>query len=217
MLKGRNPWIDACRGAALVLMVLFHLQVDRVDFFAQAGDYRHGVWWLAGKVSVVLFLFLSGVVVKNSSAFSRRNVILGMAALGVSLGTWLFVPEAYVRFGILHLLTVAGFISSFLLILSTRQLVLLALGVGAAGFLSAESWVFGPDAPATTIDHYPLFPWFSVYLAGVIAARFGGCDWRIKHPLPSGLKLVAGLGRHTLALYLTHQPVMLLLLFVWYR
>ena len=217
MLKGRNPWIDACRGTALVLMVLFHLQVDRVDFFAQAGDYRHGIWWLAGKVSVVLFLFLSGLVANNSDVFSRRNLRVGGAALCVSLVTWSVMPEAYVRFGVLHLLSVAGCVSALFSTLPTRHLVGLCLLVAAGGFLSTESWVLGPGTPDASIDHYPLFPWISVFLAGMTAARLGVRNWQGEHPLPTALKPLALVGRHTLALYLTHQPVMLLLLFVWYR
>lgn len=217
MLEARNPWIDASRGVALLLMVLFHLQVDRVDFFAQAADYRHGLWWLIGKCSVVLFLFLAGLVANNSGVFSRRNLRVGGAALCVSLATWAVMPESYVRFGVLHLLTVAGCAAAFFSTLSTRQLVVLFLFVGAGGFLSLDSWLLGPGTPATTIDHYPLFPWLSVYLAGMAAARLGVRGWQSKRPLPFALQPLADLGRHTLALYLTHQPVMLLLLFVWYR
>ena len=217
MLETRNPWIDASRGVALLLMVLFHLQVDRVDFFAQAADYRHGLWWLIGKCSVVLFLFLSGLVANNSGVFSQRNLRVGGAALCVSLATWVVMPEAYVRFGVLHLLTVAGCATAFLSTLPTWQLVFLLLLTAGGGFLATESWVLGPGTPATSIDHYPLFPWLSVFLTGMTAARLGVRDWQGKRPLPLALKPLAGLGRHTLALYLTHQPLMLLLLFIWYR
>lgn len=213
----RNPWLDAGRGIALLLMALFHLQVDRVDFFAQSGDYRQGVWWLAGKTSVLLFLFLAGAVAKNDHVFTQRNVRLGAAAFLVSGVTWIVIPEAYVRFGILHLLAVAGCLSGLFALLPTRQLIGVVLALAMTAFLPASSWLFGPETPEATLDHYPLFPWLGVYIAGMAAARFNLTSWRIRQPLPLLLKPVAGLGRRTLLIYLLHQPILLLILFIWYQ
>ena len=217
----RNQWIDAGRGSALLLMLAFHWQVDRIDFFAQSGDYRSGAWWLVGKASVILFLFLAGLVAKKGSAFSTRNLRVGGAALLVTTATYLTMPDAYVRFGILHLLTVAGCGTGLLCSLSTRHLMLAAAAAGSGFFLppalELESWVFGPGTPAATIDHYPLFPWLAFYLLGLAAARHFGTV-RLSAPvLPAWLQRLACLGRHTLLIYLVHQPFLLLALSLWYR
>ena len=217
MTQLRNPWLDAGRGVALLLMMIFHFQVDRADFFAQSVDYRQGIWWAIGKVSVMLFLFLAGVLAKNDHGFTCRNVRLGSAALLVSVVTWIVVPEAYVRFGVLHLLTVAGCLSGLFYFLSMRQLVGVVLVLAMTGFLSTSSWLLGPNTPEATLDHYPLFPWLGIYLAGMAAARLGVADWRKQQALPALFKPLASIGRHTLLLYLTHQPILLLLLSLWYQ
>lgn len=211
MQTGRNPWIDAARGAALLLMLAFHWQVDRVDFFAQPGDYRQGIWWLTGKASVWLFLLLAGVVAKRGAA--GRNLRVAGAALLVSLATYLVMPEAYVRFGILHLLAAAGTCTPWLQSWSPGRLLVLAAALGAGWFLPdtpwTTSWVFGPHAPAATIDHYPAIPWLGVYVAGLALGRAGGRAWLAHRALPVWLAGLAALGRHTLLVYLVHQPVLL--------
>jgi uncharacterized membrane protein len=63
-----------------------------------------------------------------------------------------------------------------------------------------------PVAPYA-FDYEPIFPWLSVTLAGVAVAK-------IVRPRPSddafgrGWRAVAWLGRHSLAIYLLHQPVL---------
>jgi len=62
-------------------------------------------------------------------------------------------------------------------------------------------------------DYYPLFPWLGVFLYGISIGRilypgsvslFGG--------VPRGTGLINFLGRHTLTVYLVHQPVLIFLI-----
>ena len=68
-----------------------------------------------------------------------------------------------------------------------------------------------------SIDYTPVFPWLGVVLIGVyfgtLAYPEGIRRWNIVIPEIFG-KTFGFLGRHSLALYLIHQPVILSILFV---
>jgi uncharacterized membrane protein len=69
------------------------------------------------------------------------------------------------------------------------------------------------------VDYYPLFPWFGIALLGAFAGLtlypggirgFSLPDLSEKTPI-RGLTF---LGRHSLLIYLVHQPILLAILFV---
>ena len=75
----------------------------------------------------------------------------------------------------------------------TGQPFLFPLGIVGPGFVSA--------------DYYPLFPWLFLFLAGAGIGR-----WFKEGKLPDvfyneHLRPLAACGRHTLVIYLAHQPV----------
>src|SRR5690606_28146734 len=67
-------------------------------------------------------------------------------------------------------------------------------------------------------DLVPVFPWFGVFLLAVLAARVGETSrpgqWlsRVEWPGRSG-RGIKWLGRHSLMIYLVHQPLMLAVIF----
>ena len=69
------------------------------------------------------------------------------------------------------------------------------------------------------VDYFPLIPWFGVVLLGVWFGNWFYADNRRLIPLPAwgdfppirGLRF---LGRHSLVIYLIHQPLILLVLFL---
>jgi len=75
--------------------------------------------------------------------------------------------------------------------------------------------------PATE-DYVPLLPWFGVVLIGIFLGRtlFGGArvpewaQWESRGPIARGLALA---GRHSLVIYLVHQPLLMAVLWVVLR
>jgi uncharacterized membrane protein len=71
--------------------------------------------------------------------------------------------------------------------------------------------------PATE-DYVPLAPW-----AGVVAMGIAAGDWLTRHPLPALAPLgraprwLQWLGRHSLLVYMIHQPLLLAALWVVVR
>jgi uncharacterized membrane protein len=96
----------------------------------------------------------------------------------------------------------------------------LTLGPALRGLRADHPWLLWlgvrPD-PFSTLDYRPVIPWFGVVLLGV------ALGWALYGRRRSGSRLPAWgawrgwsplrfLGRHALAFYLLHQPVILALL-----
>ncbi|KJR44143.1 hypothetical protein UF75_5475 [Desulfosporosinus sp. I2] len=98
----RHGEIELFRAVAIVLMVLFHLVYDLKEFAGLDLNYQDPLWFLVGKTSALLFIFISGL----SSGFSRSPVRRGFKVLlfgmGITVATYVVMKEQYVRFGILH-------------------------------------------------------------------------------------------------------------------
>ena len=219
--------VDLARGALLVAMFVYHLAWDAHYFGLSAVDpSAHAGWKLFSHSIASGFLFLAGVSLvladrrgATTAQIATRLARLAAAAAVVSLATYLAVPEAFISFGILHCILVAS-----LLALPVRRLPLPLLALAGLG-LAVAPWFFaglGLDSPwlgwtglnATaprTLDYRPLLPWAGALFAGVVAARL----WppgRTLH-VPVQLQALALAGRHSLAIYLLHQPIFLSLLF----
>ncbi len=82
------------------------------------------------------------------------------------------------------------------------------------------AWVGLSTVPPRSNDYVPLFPWFGAVLAGIAAARIGEHLGWLKllsggirpHALEKPLTFI---GRHSLAFYLIHQPVLISLVYVF--
>ncbi|MGQ9474033.1 MAG: heparan-alpha-glucosaminide N-acetyltransferase domain-containing protein, partial [Candidatus Caldatribacteriaceae bacterium] len=69
-----------------------------------------------------------------------------------------------------------------------------------------------------TVDYFPLFPWLGVVLLGIAFGKglYHGYQRSFYFPDWSKIPLVQGisyLGRHSLTIYLLHQPILITILF----
>ena len=225
-IKIRYGEIDVLRAVAIVLMVLFHLVYDLKEFAGVDIDVQGPFWFWIGKTSALLFIFASGL----SSGLSRSPVSRGLKVLlfglGITVVTFLFMRDQYVRFGILHFLGVAMILSPLLLRLPSWTLWVLASSSALLGFWFKEQVIktslliplglmyeeFG------SMDYYPLFPYLAVTILGLLAYR----HLYAKRPKPLvsfqlNSQLIRWLSRRSLGIYLVHQPIILLIIFLVYR
>lgn len=175
-------------------------------------------------------------------AFWRRFAIIAAAAALVTAGTYVAFPKAFVFFGILHCIALASLIAvPFLLAPWPMALAGGLFFIVGAEFLASPAfnadwlqWIGLSTTEPMTQDWRPLFPWAGALLLGVAAGRATLSPRErvdAKHPgegllassgkpltpalradpLPTGEGLNF-LGRHSLLIYLAHQPALFALL-----
>lgn len=228
--------IDAIRGVAIVLMILYHFLFD-YSFFVQPIVNVYSGWAFGlGRLSAVLFVGLAGLSWTlhthrkhfASSArenewrvYVRRGVMLLCAGLGISLVTFLLFPQNAIWFGVLHLLGLSFIIGLPFLHRPRAALVggILFTGGGVAlSTLFATRLPFWPilfPVVFSTFDYFPLLPWFGIFLLGIRAGHYfypNGKKWSTKIPaiLPAQVgRVLAVLGKKSLLIYLVHQPILI--------
>lgn len=223
----RIPAVDAARGVALVAMAVYHFTWD-LGFFGfielQAGI--DPAWRLFAKVIAAAFLLLVGVSLVLATRhglrpgpFLRRLGMVTLAALGITLATWFATPDSFIFFGILHCIAVSTVLALPLLRAPLWWLGLVAILIAGAPRVLASTSFEGPAwwwlglglRPPLTNDFVPLLPWFAAVIGGIILARVAiarGWDVSLARWTPgrAGRLLSLG-GRHSLLVYLVHQPV----------
>jgi len=217
--NSKRIWeLDLLKGLALVLMIYFHIVYDLDVIFQYGVDSSSLLNDLTAKASGSLFIFAAGVSsYLTHNNFKRAARVLGIALL-ITLLTYLYDPGMVITFGILHFLG-----TSIILSLLFRQVPpfgLLVLGVAAilgapvlTGLPLPHHWLLFPlgIAPETAIssDYYPLLPWFGVFLLGNGAGKWFYKDRRSIFEGSPANRLLTMAGRHTLLIYLIHQPIII--------
>jgi hypothetical protein len=138
-------------------------------------------------------------------------------------------PKSWVYFGVLHFMIVASVAALAFIRLSTANLI-----IGAALFIAGVTfsspvfdhpwlnWIGLVTRKPVTEDYVPLLPWFGIVLAGMFAGKRiaqvkqSVAAWQWSPAGPAGRSL-AWAGRHSLTIYMVHQPLLMGLLFALVR
>lgn len=226
-MQNRLIVIDIARSFALLCMVVFHFTWDLGMFgLIPPQTAFTGFFWYFARFTAGSFIFLAGLGLWLSHgagirwpAFWRRLAKIVAAAALVSIATRLAFPEAWIFYGILHSIAVSSLIG--ILLLRLPAAILLALTV----FVLVLPWAWSHPAfggwliwsglsgqTPITADYEPLFPWFAPFLAGMATGRIftwlGLWPWLSRRETPF-LRALAWPGKHSLAIYLIHQPLLI--------
>lgn len=232
----RIPLIDQARGVALIAMAVYHFTWDLGFFgYIEPETATTGGWRLFARLIAGSFLFLVGfsLVLGHQQGFRPRPFFLrlgkiALAAGAITLATWFAFPQTFIFFGILHAIAAASLVG--LLFLRLPVVVTLA---AAAAAVAAPLYLRAPvfDHPALwwvglsvevprSNDYVPFLPWIAPVLLGIALARLF-----VASALPERLagfgnivksrwkSLLEAAGRHSLAIYLVHQPVLIALVY----
>lgn len=203
--------IDWLRATAIVFMVIYHFCYDLAEFgFITYATFNHTIITFIGRFSLCLFMFCVGYSLAlthgkgiNWHSFFKRWIKIALAAALVSSVTFFSHPQYWIYFGILHCIAVTS-----LLALLFLRIPLIALITGAAMLVAYWGWgAYLPwihlDRPS--LDYIPVFPWIGPALIGIGLQRF-----RLHEQInPPPSKPVNWLSRHSLEIYLAHQPILM--------
>lgn len=230
---GRYALLDELRGLDLVSMMLYHACWDMMFLFGIWMDWYIGWPGRLWQQSICwVFILLSGFCVQLGHRTLKRGAQVFAAGALVTVVTLVFMPEDRVVFGVLTFLgsamlltgvlepllkkipPAAGLAVSLLLFAATYHTQdgfwqlgpwqMLLPGVWYANLFTAFFGFFPRGFFST--DYFPLLPWLFLFWAGYFL-HF--CMGRARmEPLRRSVCPALGwMGRHSLLLYLLHQPV----------
>jgi uncharacterized membrane protein len=231
--SGRVDVVDLARALALVGMAVYHLSWDLADFrlappmlpFTPPMRLLSHIVASAFLVLVGLSLALAHRRGLDPRAFWRRFAIVAGAAALVTAGSFVFAPSEPITFGILHCIAVASLLAWPFV--NAPAWASLAMGVAAiAAPQLGRSTLFDPpwllwlglgEALPNTLDWRPLLPWAGVVFLGMGVARLPGVLTWLKRPerwraVSAPARAICFAGRHSLPIYLVHQPILIGLL-----
>ncbi len=235
--------IDTLRGVAIIMMIIFHLMWD-LWFFRILPNVVlfEGFWKYFERTTAITFLTLVGVSLTVSyrraqhsepdrSRLTVKFLQRGLRVLGWGMVLTLIMRVAgvgYIDFGILHLIGVSILLAYPLLTYRWLNLALWALLYAASGYVETLTvntrwWVWLGLMPDnyTPNDYFPLIPWLGVVLLGLFIGNSLYNDQGRTFFLPNLAdnplaKLLQWLGRHSLTIYLLHQPILFAIFFGLY-
>lgn len=230
----RIPWIDELRGLAILAMIVHHIAFNLIYFL------NLPIPWLSAFMDsfgfhalqtlfVAVFLGLSGICCHLTRHPFKRALRVFLGALAVTIVTYIFYPEETIWFGVLHCLAVLMALFALLkkqlirvprfwgvLISAILFFVFFRLGEGQLLWWTLPKSLFrggiltplGLASPSfQSLDYVPLLPHMFLFSLGIFAGN---------GVLPQGKRhsrILAFCGRHSLLIYLLHQPVIFGLFF----
>lgn len=230
LTKNRIWEIDFLRGLLIPGMVMIHLIYDVVDLY-HFVDWSYPAWYSLFKNNYGgLFVLLSGVSVTLGSRSVRRGITVfagGMACSVVTYGMYLLGMAGkgiIIYFGVLHCLGVSMMLWPLFRKWKSWQLALLGAVLTAAGWvLRTHIYIdmpilmpLGFRFPGfSSSDYFPLMPNLGYFLLGAALGKKLYPEKKTRLPgFPSENPLVRffrSCGRHSLTIYLAHQPVLAVL------
>lgn len=182
--------------------------------------------WLTARALILsTFLFTAGASFALAEAWGvslktqlARISRIFAAALLVTAGSWLAFPNSAIYFGVLHAIAVMSVLllgmpkGAWPACLLGMAIILLG-NVYANGLFDQPglAWIGFMTRKPITEDYVPILPWFGICLIG-----YGLTHEMVRRRLFKTLEQVqltprflVWMGRHSLAIYLLHQPVLL--------
>ena len=241
--RERYHLLDGLRGITLISMILYHGMFDlvvmygvSVPWFFRAPGYvwQQSVCWT--------FILLSGFCWRLGHSPWKRGIVISVCGLIITFVTFVFMPSERILFGILTftgaamlaLIPVDGYFrkvsqSAGLFISAVLFFLTRNVNGGQLGFESLvlcevpEGFYRGPVTAALGFpgpgffsgDYFSFVPWIFLYLCGYFLYGMLMGRERAGRALCRRAGFLEWIGKHSLFLYMLHQPAILLVLECW--
>lgn len=244
-MKGkRYVLLDEIRGFALLNMIAYHAIWDLVYIFdVDLPWYKSGGAYLWQQGICWTFILVSGFCWSLGRHTQRRGLIVFMGGVFITVITVIFMPQDRVIFGILTLIgscmlilgaldrllrkvsPFGGLSASAILFCLTRNINEGYLGFEAVNIIKLPSILYRnlfttylgfPEKGFYSTDYFSLFPWMFLFLAGYFLHKILRDNSKIEIFRKGRLAGAAYLGRHSFGIYMIHQPVLYLILRIFF-
>ena len=236
-MKTRLHLLDAFRGFLMLNMIAYHGMWNLVYLFGvKAGWYSGTPKYLWQQFICWSFITLSGFCWNFSRNHLKRGALVFGGGAVVSLVTCVLMPENRILFGVLTCIgscmilmiplekwakkvpAVAGLAGSFLLFFLLRNCPKGSLGferlvicdLPAALYRNNLTAYLGfPQPGFFSTDYFSLIPWIFLFVAGYFLHRVLEEEGLNEKLFAKGnVPVLNWIGRHSLIIYLLHQPVL---------
>lgn len=228
--------INLFRGFAFILMFIFHIFIIKNILTSNYVDLNTPHLKLIGEMARYIFIILVGTSLylsykntKNINEYKKKQLYRSMnillSGLFITMFTFLFFPDYYVVFGVLHFISIAIFILyNYVNNLNILIIILIIcfyfsnfrfynydLNKSYTSFISS---MLGFSIYKNTIDSFPLIHWIPVMIYGIFLGYIidynkttvKKYDKQINTICKNNIifKIIEYIGKNTLTLYLIH-------------
>ena len=229
--------LDTVRGLCILSMVAYHGMYDLVDIIGLGAPWYTGLpGYIWQQSTCWTFILLSGMCWQLSRHHVKRGLLLVGCGAAITLVTGWVMPSQRILYGVLNLLGLsallliplekvfrkipawAGLAGALLLFALTRNVSRGSLGFEGLVLCPLPEWLYTTDLFAVvgfhspsfwSTDYFPLLPWFFLFCAGYFLWSGLSKSSRAKELLQTGVRPLSFLGRHSLVIYLLHQPALM--------
>lgn len=203
-------------------MVFVHLIYDLTALYNLLPWGNSALFLLVKNWGAVAFFLLSGVCATLGRRELKRGALVFGCGILVRAVTGFLSPETVIRFGVLHCLGLCMILWHVLKELPSPALAAGAVPVIFLGLLFEHIRVQSPflfplglmPPGFVSADYFPLLPYLGFFLLGAVLGRR---IYRERRSLLSRvnarnptIRFLLLCGRHSLVIYLLHQPVLML-------
>ena len=240
--ENRCHTLDTIRGIALISMIIYHTCFDIVYFFTE-HSVPSGLYVIWQQTICWTFIGVSGAALNYSKHPIRRSLIVLLAGYILTLGTYIFMREETIIFGVLQCIgysmliigllkkpldkinPIVGFIIFFILFGFTKNIAdYRTLGFFSLKLINVpDAWYtinlypLGlPKLGFTSGDYFPLVPWLFLMLACYYLWKLIIEKVNNKKVFNIKIPLITLLGENTLLIYIIHQPIIYGILYLIY-
>ena len=243
--KARLTALDALRGFWIIAMIMYHALWDLVYMFDVNIPWFSSVTAHIIQLSIRwAFILISGFSWHLGSKKLKRSLIVIGASVVISLVTFIFTYDARIFFGVLSLLGVSmlvaipldkvfsklhpvlGIVLMSALFMLTYNIPKGYIGVGNFELFELPSFLYANSVTACfgfpqrgfySADYVPLLPWVFMFFIGYFLYLFFKRYNILKALSAFRVKPLEFVGRHSLIIYMVHQPLVYAILLLIFK
>ena len=222
----RNLELDNFRALAIIFMIIYHILYDISYFFPNSLINLKNIYLIIfQKIIIFMFLFAVGISItlyksKEFKVFLYKSSKIGIFALIITIISLIFDKNTFIFFGILHLIFLSILLGYFFKSLKLVNLFL-SIFIILFGIIFSTQNIFLSfliiNNNLVSIDYVPLFPYFAFTLIGISFANYHNKYLKKRKIFLKENKITKFLeliGRNSLTIYLIHQPILFLFLYI---